>query len=139
MDRDGLRDAIRDRLLDVPEVADDLQIDKYEGNVDTVAGREEWFNRFLTAQKGGVAVSYSGSQEQQTDRGRRKQAIITLLLYARFENAALTYLGHMETALNGAKVSVDGDPYWVYWAADAMTGREESYYEYEIRLRIDPD
>jgi len=65
--------------------------------------------------------------------------MLVLLLFARYEAAALGYLDDMERILDGARVVTGGAPYWLYWAADQMTGRVEGYYEYEVRLRIEMD
>ena len=139
IDREGLRTAIRERLLGVSDLSRDLQIDTFEGHAESDEGREQWFDQFLQAEKGGIAVSYAGSQERDGDNGRTQEAVVILLLYARYEAAALGYLTAAEDALDGAKVSVGGVPYWVWWAADQMTGRTDGYYEYEVRLRIATD
>ena len=139
IDREGLRDAVTDKLLAEPSLADELQIDKFEGEAESESGREDWFNQFLTAKKGAIAVSYAGSQERDGENGRTQEAIITLLHYARYEATALGYLYDMEQLLDGAKIVTNGEPYWVYWAADQVTGKREGYYEYEVRLRIELD
>lgn len=139
IDREGLRDAVTDKLLAEPALADELQIDKFEGEAESESGREDWFDQFLTAKKGAIAVSYAGSQERDGQNGRTQEAIITLLHYARYEATALRYLYEMEQLLDGEKIVTGGKGYWTYWAADQMTGKREGYYEYEVQLRIETD
>jgi len=138
-DRDGLREAVTQKLLGEPAIADDLQIDKFEGEAESESGRENWFDQFLTAKKGAIAVSYAGLQERDGENGRTKEPLLVLLHYARYEATALRYLYEMEKLLDGGKIVTNGESYWTYWAADQMTGKREGYYEYEVQLRIETD
>jgi hypothetical protein len=137
IDRAGIRDEVVQKLLGVSALADDLQIDPFEGNAESDEGKENWFDQFLQAERGGIAVSYAGSQEVETEDGRAQEPVLVLLLYTRYEKTALTYLDEMEAALDGDKVTAGGNGYFIYWAADNMTGGEEGYYEYEVQLRLE--
>ena len=137
LDRDAIRDAIRDLLLAEPSIADDLQVQKWEG-----ANPDAWFERFLKGRRGGIAISYAGSREYTDTSGgtriRRREAMVVLAMYVATEGDALAHLSTLDALLDGTKIAVAQTAYYVYMEQDELTGRVEGHYAYEIRLRIDP-
>lgn len=139
IDRLALRAAVRDRLAALPALAR-LAVDEYAGGADE-ADAEAYRQRFLISDKGGIAVSYAGSAEDQTPQGRRKTSAVHLFYYAPDEATALEHLARMEADIDNRRlVTTPSDGFEVqgfdaFWSQDALIGEADGFFEYLVILR----